>query len=279
MKVLFVCTGNTCRSPMAKVLYNLITRTEDAESRGLYVNFSSEASINAQKAVKAYGADLENHISRQITMEDIQKSELIITMTKAHKEALIDAGIENKVVTLYEFALEEGDVSDPFGGSEEIYKKTCEEIYRLIKKGIDHLDLAKTGDAEEIAKLEKAIFPDEWSENAISREIENKRIIITKENQEIIGYCIYMLGGDQGEILRIAVKEDARKKGVGKKLLKKAFKKMKNEGVTEVFLEVRSRNSAAISLYEKMGFEKIDVRKNYYGDDDALIFKKAELER
>lgn len=279
MKVLFVCTGNTCRSPMAKVLYNLITETSDAESRGLYVNFPSEASFNAQKAVKAYGADLENHISRQITMDDAQKSDIIITMTKAHKEALIGVGVENKVVTLHEFAHEDGDVSDPFGGSEEIYKKTCEEIYRLIKKGVDNLDLAKTGDAEEITKLEKDIFPDAWSENAILREIENKRIIVIKEKQKIIGYCIFMLGGDQGEILRIAVKEDAREKGVGKKLLEKAFKKMKDEGITEVFLEVRSRNSAAISLYEKMGFEKIDVRKKYYGDDDALIFKKAELER
>ena len=279
MKVLFVCTGNTCRSPMAKVLYNLITGTEDADSRGLYVNFPTGASPNAKKAVEEYGADLESHITQQINMQDVRNSDVIITMTKAHKEALIGAGVKDKVVTLYEFALEEGDVSDPFGGSEEIYKKTCDEIYRLIKKGVDNSDLAKTSDAEEIAQLEKDIFPDAWSENAILREAQNGKIIVFKENNKIIGYCIFMLGGDQGEILRIAVREDARKKGVGKMLLEKAFGKMKDEGANEVFLEVRSKNSAAISLYKKMGFQKIDVRKNYYGDDDALIFKKAELER
>lgn len=279
MKVLFVCTGNTCRSPMAKVLYNLITGTCDADSRGIYVGFPSEASPNAQKAVKEYGVDLKNHISRQLTMEDAKESDLIITMTKAHKEALISAGIDDKVITLYEFAHEEGEVSDPFGGNEEVYKKTCDEIYRLIKKGVESSCLAKAGDAAEIAKLEKEIFPDAWSENAILREAENKRIIVYKENNKIIGYCIFMLGGDQGEILRIAVREDARKKGIGKKLLKQAFEKMQKEGATEFFLEVRSKNIAAISLYKKMGFEQIDKRKNYYGDDDALIFKKAELER
>lgn len=264
---------------MAKVLYNLITETEDADSKGLYVSFPSEASINAQKAVKEYGADLQNHISCQITMEDVKKSNLIITMTKAHKEALVSAGVNDKIVTLYEFAGEEGDVQDPFGGNEEIYRKTCNEIYRLIKKGVDNSKLAKTSDVQELAQLEKDVFPDAWSESAILRETENKKIIVSRENNKIIGYCIFMLGGDQGEILRIAVKEDARKKGVGKWLLKKAFKRMKDEGAAEVFLEVRSKNTAAISLYKKMGFEKIDVRKKYYGDDDALIFKKAELER
>lgn len=279
MKVLFVCTGNTCRSPMAKALYNLITKTEDADSRGLYVSFPTEASVNAQKAVKGYGADLSSHISRPICVEDIENTDLIITMTKAHKDALIGAGVKDRVVTLYEFANEEGDVSDPFGGNEEVYRKTCDEIYRLIKKGLDNLCIAKVSDAQEIAELEKNIFPDAWSESAIVREAENGRIIVFKENNRIIGYCIFMLGADQGEILRIAVKEEARKKGIGKKLLEEALKKMKDEGAIEAFLEVRSKNAQAIALYKNAGFEKIDIRKNYYGDDDALVFKKAELER
>lgn len=132
MRVLFVCTGNTCRSPMAEGIYNHLA--VGGISRGLMAE-GGKASENAIKAMAKMGIDITGHVSRQLTVEDVNESDLVLTMTKMHKMAIVSAvpDAEDKVFTLGEYA-GGSDVTDPYGGDEAVYEECAREIYDYIEK-------------------------------------------------------------------------------------------------------------------------------------------------
>lgn len=137
MKILFVCTGNTCRSPMAEGIFNHLS--EGAISRGLMASVGSPASENAVKAMEKMGIDIKGHVSRQITIEDVKSADLVLTMTRGHKAALAQLpDAEGKVFTIGEYA-GGADVSDPYGGNADVYEKCAEQMYGYIEKIVEKL--------------------------------------------------------------------------------------------------------------------------------------------
>jgi len=132
MNILFVCTGNTCRSPMAAAIMNKLALDDGLdiriESAGLFAEDGQPATDEAIKALKKYDIDLSYHKSQPVTEELIKKSDLIITMTEAHK-MLLENLAGDKTYTICDLAELDGEIDDPFGGDDEEYEKTADKLY------------------------------------------------------------------------------------------------------------------------------------------------------
>lgn len=128
-----------------------------------------------------------------------------------------------------------------------------------------------------IAEIEKASIPEPWSETAFSDTLAQKNAVtlVAVADGEIAGFITGVFLFDNADIYSVATDEKLRKKGIGGKLLKAFFDTLPSE-VETVGLEVRESNLAAISLYEKNGFERVGMRKNFYNDprENALLYTK-----
>ena len=131
IKILFVCTGNTCRSAMAAAIMNDIAEKNDLnvliDSAGIFAKIGDSAADNAKAIMKKRGIDLSLHRTKPLTEELIAIADVILTMTSAHK-MLIENMAKDKVYTLWEYAGSEGDIPDPYGGDEEEYEEVADEI-------------------------------------------------------------------------------------------------------------------------------------------------------
>ena len=134
-------------------------------------------------------------------------------------------------------------------------------------------------DAAAIAELEAEIFSDPWSERDICDTIctEGAMCYSAIKDGVPVAYIIGRIIAPEAEIYRIATHPDYRGRGIAYRLLDYAVKTERGRGLERLFLEVRSKNLAALSLYRAYGFEKIGIRKNYYKnpDDDAIVMLKA----
>ena len=131
-------------------------------------------------------------------------------------------------------------------------------------------------DLEEILEIEATAFKSPWPRGAFEMEFKNKRsynIVCKSDIGELIGYCLSWLIYDEVHILKVAVRDDYRNMGIGRNLIIDTLDHFINKGANHAVLEVRLDNFSAINLYEKLGFESLRIRKNYYREtgEDALV--------
>lgn len=124
--VTFVCTGNTCRSPMAEGMFKaaLPENLKDkilATSRGLAANPNDNVSQNSVTAMCDYGIDISSHKATPFNKKDLLDTDLFVCMTNEHASFLWHLGVPFERIIIL-------NVSDPFGGSVEDYRKCAEEI-------------------------------------------------------------------------------------------------------------------------------------------------------
>jgi ribosomal-protein-alanine N-acetyltransferase len=133
-------------------------------------------------------------------------------------------------------------------------------------------------DIPEVCRLEKELFTDPWPETIFREDIASSfsHPYVLHADNEVAGYAVLWVGIDEGHLTNIAVAKKYQRKSIAKKLLSFILRLAKEMDLALIMLEVRPSNTPAISLYEKYGFERLAVRKNYYRNpaEDCLIMRK-----
>jgi protein arginine phosphatase len=140
LTLLFVCTGNTCRSPMAEQIFNEQAKDLSAHaiSSGLDANPGSPISPQAADALANLGYSPKDHSSALVSVEAVEEADVILTFTQDQKNELgqrFPTAVQ-KLFTISEYANSTSgkheDVADPYGKSAEVYKETAETIDSLV---------------------------------------------------------------------------------------------------------------------------------------------------
>ncbi|MDW8245668.1 MAG: ribosomal protein S18-alanine N-acetyltransferase [Sandaracinaceae bacterium] len=131
-------------------------------------------------------------------------------------------------------------------------------------------------DGEKIQRIAKNIFssPSQWP-SLLFLQAPSTRGWVVEEKNLFLGYAIGSIVLDEAELSWIGVLPQFRRQGLGKKLLQAFIQGVRKEGARQVFLEVRADNGPAIALYDSFGFERIALRRGYYGDADAIVMRLA----
>lgn len=134
-------------------------------------------------------------------------------------------------------------------------------------------------DLPALIELERAVFPDAWSENSLAQTLNDAHYVVwlAERESEICGYGAAWTMGDEGELSRLAVVEKRRGQGIGAELLRALAEECRKRGAIRLFLEVREGNAAARALYEKTGFKQVGLRPRYYADDENAVIMAREL--
>lgn len=158
-------------------------------------------------------------------------------------------------------------------------RKSQAELALEEKKKNVVISKMQLADLKQIEHCLSEEFDDFWTASMLKQELENKQNLnstyfVAKIQDEIVGFAGVVTVIDTMDILNIVVRKSKRRTGIGSCLLKSIFELAKNQNVNAITLEVNANNLPAISLYQKYGFQKLGIRKNYYhGTEDGITIR------
>jgi len=154
MIVLLVCTGNTCRSPMAEVIMRQLIAKKlghpesELDQHGMIVLSAGIAAVQgcapsheAVEVMKEKGLDLRKHESQPLTEKLVRHADVILTMTEGHRHAILRRWPESST-RLHTLRADGKDIQDPIGGSTNVYRECAEEVKTALQQRVDELEFS-----------------------------------------------------------------------------------------------------------------------------------------
>lgn len=139
---------------------------------------------------------------------------------------------------------------------------------------IEPFDLS---DMDELMEIENRSFTLPWSRESYEElwPLDTINIWVARNGSELIGYYLIQFVGDEMELHTFAVKPEHRRRGIGITLLRHMLDQAKGRGIRRIYLQVRPSNDSARSLYNKLGFVAVGMRRGYYRDngEDAIVMR------
>ena len=282
LKLLFVCTGNTCRGIMAAAMFEKMLKEAQiddvmVETAGLA---ASEGALPAKEAINAMGKkgiDISGYRAKPLTNELLKKADFIVCMSEAHRNTLRLTVDPVKIISLSR------DILDPDGGDAETYSRCASEIARCLPElFIKRVAVRAVPMAEEhikdVVELEEKYFSHPWTEENIRSELSNDtaRFFVAVAGGKVIGYIGANNNFGEVYITDIAVDGKARHRGAAMVLMNKLVCTSYRDKADFISLEVRKSNINAVSFYKICGFTVQGERPGFYTapEEDAIIMTK-----
>lgn len=137
---------------------------------------------------------------------------------------------------------------------------------------------ANADDAAAIEQISAAASSGQWRATDVLSSLgePTRLVLVATDDGALCGFCVMSVVGDEAEVLEIATAVASRRRGHARALLAAALAAVAARGATRAFLDVRTRNAAALGLYESLGFAPVGRRRRYYVDDgdDAIIMAR-----
>ena len=136
----------------------------------------------------------------------------------------------------------------------------------------------RDADVLEVIAIERASYQFPWTEGIFYDCLRVAYLCrVAMQGQRIMGYAVMSMGAGEAHILNLCVRQESRRMGVGRALIRYLLEQAEDAGMAEAFLEVRPSNLIAMVLYQSLGFEQIGTRRGYYqavgGREDAAVLR------
>lgn len=134
---------------------------------------------------------------------------------------------------------------------------------------------ANIEDIDCLMAIENTCFSKPYSYDTFLSDMQGDKVtfFVEEQNEEIVGFISLYVFLDEANLQQIAVVPKCRRKGYAENLIEYAKHFLKDKGVKKFYLEVNENNNIAIKVYEKVGFQKVVTRKNYYGNESAIVYE------
>lgn len=133
-------------------------------------------------------------------------------------------------------------------------------------------------DLDQVMEIEQDLFHVPWTREGYFTFLTRKdtMFLVVEEKGQILGYCGLLMVLDEGDVTNVAVRRDRQKEGIGNFLMEGLIRLADGLGIRTIHLEVRESNGTAIRLYERIGFQKDGIRKDYYENpvENAILMTR-----